>query len=357
MASSIPFPKLSRTAARAVSRIPTLRPALPPHAARAEWVRGGPATPFFRDEAHTRPTRGLYRALLRRLGPVRSGEGCTPASPSPPAPPSPSQAPSPPPPYPHTLAALRAAWRHRRKWVSPRNTRVFLESQYALLSDLRSACAAARLQQAEEQHAAEAERRAALAAQAAAEAAARAAPAHTHLTGSFMLRSPFHGPMPRLRPQPLGFSMMVKARRVRRERLFDKRLALIATNELMRDELAFWRDLRLGGEWDSGLGMAAWHAEANRAIAAIDDNYKMQGRRAASDPSDYLVARVRQARRKRTQVLQVRAAARKERQASETDEERKGPPGWPRGSHRRGKTRARRSPPSQRLQEEGEGRP
>lgn len=170
-----------------------------------------------------------------------------------------------------------------------------------------------------------------------------------------MLRSPFHGPMPHLRPQPLQFSMMVKARRVRRERLFEKKQALMAANELMRDELAFWRDLSIGGEWDSGVGMAAWHAEGNRAIKAIDDEYKLQGRRAAAEPSEYLVARVRQARRKRTQVLQVRAAARKERAAGETEEERKGPPGWPRGSHRRGKTRVRRSPPTELGQEE-EGR-
>ncbi|KAL1406146.1 hypothetical protein Q8F55_007830 [Vanrija albida] len=328
MASSIPFPKLSKHAGRAATQFPALRPALPPHAARPEWVRA-PAVPFFADEQHRAPTRALFRGLLRALGPVRASP--SPSRPIPSSSPSPSPSPLPPsrparpppaPPYPHTLAHVRAAWRHRRGWVSPRNTAAFLETQYALLSDLASPSAAARLTAQEDSLALAAAAKAAREADAA--AAKAAAHVHPHLVGSMLYRSPFYGPMPRLRPQPLRFTMMVKARRARRERLYERRAALVDGNDAMRAELAFWRALGLQGDWDGGVGMASWHAENNKAVGAIDDEYRRQARRAGEEPSRWLVRRVKAARRRRTEVLQARARERKAREVGEGGEAGKG---------------------------------
>ena len=108
-----------------------------------EWrpARGGRAAPFFKDEAHKRPTRALYRALLRQCakhgdlvqpvdsyhkeGAVDTGSRRIKA-----------------PRLPGIAARLRYDWRRHRHQTSIPLARNFLSSQYDLLDQLSVSSAA-----------------------------------------------------------------------------------------------------------------------------------------------------------------------------------------------------------------------
>ncbi|WVR05753.1 hypothetical protein IAU60_002778 [Kwoniella sp. DSM 27419] len=262
------------------------------------------AVPFFRDPAHTIPTKwSLYRPLLLAL----AGR------------PDPS----------HVKREIRQRWREMCGMTSVPRVRAFLEEYHDLLDHLISPKpehqeAVSRLEaklrlkhnRADEQ------------ARAQLEAQAAKSPARPpRLTGSFHRPTLFNPPLPRMKPQPIGISMMIHNRLRAREARMVKRKVYASLVTDMKLEVGFWKGLErergrgsaqesevtANGErerergrerdaWTSNRGSdspGGWDEPIQREIRIMDARFKKENRRAEMVYSRPMMGRVERAKKRR----------------------------------------------------------
>ena len=207
--------------------------------------------------------------------------------------------------FPFIRQWLAGAWRGKKGLTSIPLTRAFLEKQYDLLSQILSEPPATSITQLEDRLAAKAARRAAyLASQA--EEGVTSYP-HGRLTGGFLRPTIFNGPLPRIKPQPLGLSMMIHNRLRARERRQ-------ASRRMWAEHIV---DMRHEVDFLFGLGVRAggWGTAMQAHIATLDAKFKGEHQRSESRYDEGMVRRVKRARARRTRWQQEQARRRKEAEA------------------------------------------
>ena len=205
--------------------------------------------------------------------------------------------------FPFIRQWLADAWRGKKGLTSIPLARAFLEKQYNLLSQLLSEPPATSITQLEDRLAAKAARRAAyLASQ-----AEQGVTSHGRLTGGFLRPTIFNGPLPRIKPQPLGLSMMIHNRLRARERRQASRRMWVEHIVDMRHEVDFLFGL--------GVRTGGWGTAMQAHIATLDEKYKGEHQRSERRFEEGMVRRVKRARARRTRWQQEQARKRKEAEA------------------------------------------
>ncbi|KLT41411.1 hypothetical protein CC85DRAFT_276027 [Cutaneotrichosporon oleaginosum] len=269
---------------------------------RLPYVRKPPAPevhtrPFFRDPAHTRPTKwSLYRPLIRAMGGAAALAAARIASPpreaydgfAPLTPLSGT--------YPHLLASLRARWRTARGWTSMRDTRAFLLAEERFLSTLSASDPVL------------AKREAALRSSYDAYLARPAPPPPPRplLTGGYMRPTKFSPPLPRMKPQPRAIAGMFAHRQRKREHRILKLREVFENRRDITAELRMWRTLGIEDEWSSPVSGtreerrdAGWTPPLDAHAARIEEGLNADARRAQAMFPDDVIERVKAARRRR----------------------------------------------------------
>lgn len=292
--------------------------------------------PFFRDPRHTGPTKALYRSLLRQASrtPTEAGEHEKRRDMNG---------------LPGLRRDLRETWRRKKGMTSIPLTRAFLQSQLDLLNMLLEATIVGpspgsdagkskavtqvldlerhltRRQAAQDRH-----RARSLARQRSrSQDPSRRPP---RLTGGFIRPTLFNVPLPRLKPQPLRISMMIKDRRRRRERRIGQRRAWDATLQEIKQEVNFWRVVGLapalpGRERrrlrrDGESSVRDWEDAAAPWLARLDESFARENRRAQMVFDEGLVERVMRARRRRCERVRQAAERRKQAQKAQQTHQR-----------------------------------
>ena len=270
--------------------ITAFKPILPPHLILSQPARSRPPAqvPFFLDPSHTIPTRwSLYRPLLRS---TRSTEKEAESSA-----------------FPAIRRAIRAQWRKHSSSTSPTNVRAFLEKQYTLLSLLTSPSINTHTRLLElESSLSQAQTRA----EARALRVKNAARPTSRLQGSYIRPTIFNPALPRLRPQPVVISMMIK----KRIAAYANRLHRYKYNkELradMREELHFWRNAGQGEGAGDGWG-GAWEGAIAEMVSKDEAAFKRDRQRSEGVFGEGVRRRVEKARLRRLGEVREKAMRRK----------------------------------------------
>lgn len=136
-------------------------------------------------------------------------------------------------------------------------------------------------------------------------------------------------PLPRLKPQPIKISMMMKKRLKLRAQRVERHRELMEINSAMKYEVGFWRSLGAGDRSGADAPDAEewiasdWGKEANKAIGLLEGVFERDARRAASVFTPETVEQVMAARRRRHAFYNERARERRERRDKEVEEEEK----------------------------------
>ena len=292
----------------------------------------GKAVPFFKDETHRGPTRALYRALMRScrrptaLGNVEEigrPDGST-------APTRAGQTGS----YGGVRAQIRFDWRKRRHVTSIPIARTFLESQYNLHTFLYTA-PASDIRKLENEIRTSSRPSSSPRIDTAIPETPKGAvqSSRPRLTGGFMRPTALNRPLPRLRPQPLSLSMMIKKRVIARQRQYLVRRDIANLKEDMRAETAFWKSLvdqdaslpghvgiRHKAEAKRGKGLneaevqkwsIGWNRDAVDVLKDIDARLQVGWDMKEKKYDEGLIRRVMKAKRRRQAFLKARAEAAK----------------------------------------------
>jgi hypothetical protein len=240
------------------------------------------AIPFFRDPSHLGSTKGLYRSLLRAIrrhgelsgldglgeldeldargiaesesrGAVRKGLETSGGSRSPTS-------------LDGLTRRLRETWRKKAPLTSLPQTLVFLDTQQSLLSQLSSTTPASvaeirslstRLSESYTRAAARSAKRMSI------------VPPKPRLTGGYLRPTLFNPPLPRLKPQPEGLSMMIHKRlRVRERRTWKRRVWAEWAGD-MKAEMAFYRRINDMGPRQRGSGSGKGAAKSQMMIEGM----------------------------------------------------------------------------------------
>ena len=297
--------------------------------------------PFFREEAHRQPTRGLYRALLRacrKPTPVLA-ENQVPGSRG-----AATLAK-----YDRSFEGIRAKirydWRRYRHLTSIPETRNFLAAQYDLRSGLISA-RPAELEEIDAKHRRSRELFPSL-------PSSQHLPAcpngelpqvgsirprsRPRLTGGFMRPTHFNGPLPRLKPQPVRLTMMIAKRLRQQIRLKNLARDLGNYKADMRAEVAFMKSLaghdpsRVASSDDTAKGFetgqgrqadgldpaevadwsVGWNSSMYEQLKGVNDQLQAGWGRRLAKFDEGVMRRVERAKRKRQAYLRDKAEERK----------------------------------------------
>ncbi|WVQ97126.1 hypothetical protein IAU59_004236 [Kwoniella sp. CBS 9459] len=305
------------------------------------------ALPFFRDPSHTIPVKwALYRPLLKY------SRGC----------------------YPSIYREIREQWKRWKGMTSVPRTKEFLGEYHTLLeylstsymssssslpstslpitpeegSDNRSSTHEAELRFLESRLA---EKHTECDSNAAQVAEARSSKARSELpprlTGAFHRPTLYNPPLPRLKPQPIGLSMMIQNRLRKRERRHARRKVWASLLPDMKLEVSFWKDLERdrsqptshstitpisGSESDTGVRPkreesdwtkakdarcpGGWDGPIQEELGQMDARFRKENSRAESVYSEELMERVAQAKAKKKE-------RRRSQKVSEEDKKRK----------------------------------
>ncbi|WWD18000.1 hypothetical protein CI109_102447 [Kwoniella shandongensis] len=263
----------------------TLRPLLPSQAVVPSSARRPrlalPAVPFFRDPAHTIPTKwSLFRPLLRDSKY-----------------------------FPAVQRELRTLWKAKKGLTSVPRVRSFLEDQYKLLSKKDTSSAQdevaqlnSRLQEKYDQLDVKARLVAANYEDKRPESTKQ-----PRLTGAFHRPTLFNPPLPRLKPQPISISMMIHNRLRARERRMERRRAYASYLNDMKLETSFWREIGASGEggqsdWTRGKDSrspGSWDKILRDEIEVMDGRFQKENRRAEMVFDNHSMERVGKARKRR----------------------------------------------------------
>ncbi|RSH78828.1 uncharacterized protein EHS24_001747 [Apiotrichum porosum] len=311
---------------------PRFLPVIPQHASRAPRPPIVTVRPtFIRDYDHRIPTRWAhYRSLIRALKTAQPLLSPPPPSTPPPPPPPPPPAlkrrnnkrlafpsaplefPVPLPStyassstYPYLLDAVRDRWRAGRKWTSLLRTKAFLQAEDSLLNDIT--LASPRLRELEAQAKDNATRKAKKLALAQSEKEAIAAIApKPRWRGSIIRATYFNPPLPRMKPQPIKVSMMIRSRVRRRQLRREMQLRQEDWIGDMRSEIGFWRRLDIDnpeglGEWSSTLSRPdqSWESTNREYKELVSGLFNAENERAEMLITEKLLAGARRARARR----------------------------------------------------------
>lgn len=338
--SSTPTPA-PRTRGKSV-----VTPYQPSQAVRQHWrPPKPPQLPFFRDPAHTVPTKwSLYRPLVRALrGPAKLRAGvplaaiaCVSVLPSAFEAAAAANATlegtrkgkektviqhaseifttTPTARYPYLLDLVRARARCARGHTSLDVARALITSSEKLLQTISSSPPEAHTLDTNAQwFATQVASRIALDAAAAAEHKAQQQ-RRPRLTGGYFRPSLFNPPLPRMKPQPIGITMMIAARVQRRQRRRDEERRLRGWMSDIRREITFWRSLGIDnpetmGRWASTPENGSFEGPYNLYKQIVSAGFEAESQRAMMKfPSD-MVDRIKHARRRRHLRLINRARA------------------------------------------------
>lgn len=199
-----------------------LRPILPPYLSFPTHLRipRTPAVPFYRDPKHTVPTKwSLYRSLLRFS---KSSEAGYPAQ------------------YPEIRNEIKRLWRKHKSVTSIPRVQQFLNGQYDILSAFQSD-ESTKLNELESRLKNKRVLRDLCKSRDTAGQASQPDSKPPRLTGGYLRPTLFNPPLPRLKPQPIGLSMMIHNRLRKRERRMEKRRVYASLRADLKLEVAFWR--------------------------------------------------------------------------------------------------------------------
>lgn len=216
-------------------------------------------------------------------------------------------------PYPALLQTARKRFRKHRGQTSSDRVIYLLKEYESMLGDLTggSAMAAQRLWEAENKAASHLEQ------------LPKPVTKFTkieekpRLTGGFLRPTVFNPPLPRLKPQPLRLSMMIKRRIKRRDARIEMFRQLQDKQEDMRKEVGFLRSLGIDwpekiGDWSSGVGARSWETEFNRQMKAINEQFAREQKRAEMKYTDKMYIRIMRAKREKYERLAKRAERRRQ---------------------------------------------
>ncbi|OCF38582.1 hypothetical protein I317_07649 [Kwoniella heveanensis CBS 569] len=307
--------------------------------------------PFFRDPLHTMPVKwGLYRPLLKQTKGV----------------------------FPAVHREIRSQWKRWKGMTSVPRTKGFLEEYHTLLEYLSSTSsrsltptsirteepsiqtspynAELELQNLEarllERHSA-ADLKAADELSASQSTAGAKSTGPARLTGGFHRPTLFNPPLPRLKPQPIGISMMIQNRLRKRERRHARRKVWASLLSDMRLEVSFWKDLeraspnpdpntnnvsstteydvasgtesgarglrrgvRGESDWTKGKDSrcpGGWDGPIQEELRLMDARFRKENSRAESVYSEELMERVAQAKSRRKDKRRAKKLAEREK--------------------------------------------
>ncbi|EAL22159.1 hypothetical protein CNBC2970 [Cryptococcus deneoformans B-3501A] len=181
-----------------------LRPILPPYLSLSTHlpINRTPAVPFYRDSKHTVPTKwSLYRSLLRFS---KSSKPGYPAH------------------YPEIRNEIKRLWKKHKSLTSIPRVQQFLNGQYDILSAFQLG-ESSKLSELEFRLKNKRVLRDLSKSRDRADQASQPDSKPPRLTGGYLRPTLFNPPLPRLKPQPIGLSMMIHNRLRKRERRMEKR--------------------------------------------------------------------------------------------------------------------------------------
>jgi hypothetical protein len=275
--------------------LPPLHPLLPRNLSLGtrllvkEEVKKG--VPFFRDPDHTVPTRALYRSLIRstRLNPLRSDDIAPPTVESSVV----------------NWAALRRnireEWKKRKGLTSIPQTKSFLANQKAFLDRLphpnseiiqHSQTLASR--------------------QVAADKRALPPPIRKPYLAGYLRPTHFNPPLPRLKPQPLSITLMIKKRIAARARRLEYQRANTEVWNDIHSEMGLMRRLH---EREGLEEMKGFRDEMGVLREVVQGGYERDEGRKSGVFGYGVVRRVESARRGRQEWKRVKAGERRGEQS------------------------------------------
>lgn len=198
------------------------RPILPPYLSLLtdSCTPRIPGIPFYRDSKHTVPTKwSLYRSLLRFS---KSSKPGYPAH------------------YPEIRNEIKRLWRRHKGLTSIPSVQRFLNEQYDVLSAFQSG-ESAKLSELESRLENKRVLRDLCKSRNMAGQASQSDSKPPRLTGGYLRPTLFNPPLPRLKPQPIGLSMMIHNRLRKRERRMERRREYASLRADLKLEVAFWR--------------------------------------------------------------------------------------------------------------------
>lgn len=278
-----------------------------------------PGIPFFRDDRHRRPTRALYRQLLRstkstqnrdttsdgNAGQVKGKEDEIDWN--------------------VLRVKIREDWRKRKGMTSIPQTIDFLESQYTHLSTLQSQSASSEL--AASSHRLVHQQTRALTR---AERTKLASPSSSNpglkregdrevrpYVAGFLRPSYNNPPLPRLKPQPIKLSLMIKSRVKARQRLVEYQKYLWETEQGLKAEIDFSRKVK---DREGLEEMKVYLAGLRIAQEELQKRFERDERRKSGMFGVGVVKRVIKAKRARQEFKRKRAEERKAASAGQSEE-------------------------------------
>ncbi|WVF70767.1 hypothetical protein IAT40_005561 [Kwoniella sp. CBS 6097] len=307
------------------------------------------ALPFFRDPSHTVPVKwGLYRPLLKRTKGV----------------------------YPSIRREIRDQWKRWKGITSVLQTKGFLEEYHTLLDHLSSSTSSsssptsanevntkptsksAPLEELRELEGLLGEKHRAadlvVAQRTELQSAKIKSIQSPRLTGGFHRPTLFNPPLPRMKPQPIGISMMIQNRLRKRERRHARRKVWASLLNDMKLEVSFWKDLERESassstnptwrpESESGSGMGfrqkreesdwtkgkdarcpgGWDGPIQEELRLMDVRFRKENSRAESMYSEELMERVTNAKSKRKERRKAKALDEKDKKKQSSINENK----------------------------------
>lgn len=297
----------------AIASLSRLRPILPSRiqsrandkSVKVEDALGRiPGVPFFRDDRHRRPTRALYRQLLRSTNSRPSRETTIGTS--------------------HDgqqkgnedearvdwnalRVKIKEDWRKRKGSTSIPQTIDFLESQYTRLSTLtfqsespELAVVALSNRLANQQARAIARTKPSLSPE-------REGEVRPYVAG-FLRPTYSNPPLPRLKPQPIKLSLMIKSRVKARQRRVDYQKSLWETEQGLKAEIDFSRKVK---DREGLEEMKAQLAGVRAEQEELQGRFERDERRKAGVFGEGVVRRVMRAKKARQVFKRTRAEERK----------------------------------------------
>ena len=286
----------------AIASLLRLRPLLPTRSndkVTENVVKKVPGLPFFRDDRHAQPTRALYRHLLRSTRPSRVPTSTGPND----------EVEAPKLDGSVDWNALRVKtreeWRKRKGLTSIPQTRAFLDGQYTQLSTLQAYPSSPDLIAWSHRLASQQAK--------AIDRMSRTPPnpeVRPYVAG--FLRPTYHNPpLPRLKPQPVKLSLMIKSRVKARERRIQYQKHLWEVQEGIKADIDFSRRVRDREGLDDAKEQLAGLRDAMKEVQRGFDNDE---KRKAGVYKVGVVRRVDKAKRARQAFKRQSAEQRKKEQ-------------------------------------------
>ncbi|WVO13156.1 hypothetical protein L204_100768 [Cryptococcus depauperatus] len=267
-----------------------LQPLLPLCTSSVLNVPRPPALAFFRQPGHVIPTKwSLYRPLIAHLK-VNPGQS-----------------------YPHISREIRSLWKKNKGLTSVPQVQGFLTRQYDLLWALQ-ADSRDELQELEQRltrkHECSDSRKRAQESKEALQSASKP----PRLTGAFHRPTLFNPPLPRLKPQPIGLSMMIHNRLRARERRMEKRKLYASLRVDMLLEVSFWKQVEVSrrSKWapnKNSKSPGGWDAILKEELKTMDARFARENMRAEMVFEEPMLQRIKRAKVRKLQWWKMKKEA------------------------------------------------